>query len=103
MTSDDYLTVGVAYASIPTGTRGTRRRTGQLNWWLPVYDIDSDTSMAFHPRYWDGPVENSSSIYDYDEWTRMEGRKPLSTSSSDTTRPTRAEKSRWSSTRRSEW
>jgi hypothetical protein len=26
--------------------------------------------MAFHPRYFDTPVENSSSIYDYEEWTR---------------------------------
>ena len=26
--------------------------------------------MAFHPRYFDQPIENSSSSYDYDEWNR---------------------------------
>ena len=26
--------------------------------------------MAFHPRYFDEPIKNSSSGYDYDEWNR---------------------------------
>ena len=42
----------------------------QLNWWLPVYDVEPENSMAFHPRYFGQPVKNSSSIYDYDEWNR---------------------------------
>ena len=42
----------------------------QLNWWLPVYEVEAENSMAFHLRYFDQPVKNSSSEYDYDEWTR---------------------------------
>jgi hypothetical protein len=30
--------------------------------------------MAFHPRYWDTPVRNTSREYNYDVWNR-EGRK----------------------------
>ena len=46
----------------------------QINWWLPVYEIEGANSMAFHPRYFDTPVRNSSADYDYDEWNRT-GRK----------------------------
>ena len=46
----------------------------QVNWWLPVYPIEAENSMAFHPRYFDTAVLNSSSDYDYDEWNRT-GRK----------------------------
>ena len=42
----------------------------QLNWWLPVYEIEAENSMAFHPRYFDSAIKNSSSGYDYDEWNR---------------------------------
>jgi hypothetical protein len=42
----------------------------QLNWWLPVYAIESENSMAFHPQYFDRAIRNSSSGYDYDEWSR---------------------------------
>jgi hypothetical protein len=35
-----------------------------------VYEIESDNSMAFHTRYFDMAVENSSAIYDYEEWTK---------------------------------
>jgi hypothetical protein len=42
----------------------------QLNWWLPVYEVEPDNSMAFHLRYFDQSVKNSSSGYDYEEWNR---------------------------------
>jgi hypothetical protein len=42
----------------------------QLNWWLPVYPIESENSMAFHPHYFDRAIKNTSSGYDYDEWNR---------------------------------
>jgi hypothetical protein len=41
----------------------------QLNWWLPVYGIDSENSMAFHPQYFDRPIRNSSAGYDYQVWS----------------------------------
>jgi hypothetical protein len=41
----------------------------QLNWWLPVYGIDSENSMAFHPQYFERPIRNSSGGYDYQVWS----------------------------------
>lgn len=40
----------------------------QLNWCVPLYDLDASKSFAFHPMYWDTPVYNSSSDFDYDQW-----------------------------------
>ena len=42
----------------------------QINWWLPVYEIEGENSMAFHPRYFEIPVRNSSADYDYEEWNQ---------------------------------
>jgi hypothetical protein len=41
----------------------------QLNWWLPLYDLDASAAFAFHPAYWDLPIQNSSSDFDYEEWS----------------------------------
>jgi hypothetical protein len=40
----------------------------QLNWWVPLYDLDASSTFAFHPLYWDMPILNSSSDFDYEEW-----------------------------------
>jgi hypothetical protein len=40
----------------------------QLNWWIPLYDLDASSSLAFHPRYWDLPVRNNSGDFDFEEW-----------------------------------
>jgi len=40
----------------------------QLHWWVSLYDHDAVSSVAFHPRYWDWPVVNSSVEFDYDQW-----------------------------------
>jgi hypothetical protein len=50
----------------------------QLNWWLPVYAIESDNSMAFHLRYFAESIKNSSADYDYEEWNRT-GRQQAAT------------------------
>ncbi|HKN87049.1 MAG TPA: hypothetical protein VJV04_09335, partial [Nitrospiraceae bacterium] len=42
----------------------------QLNWWIPIYEIASNNAMAFHPRYWDQPIRNDSSGYNYYEWNK---------------------------------
>jgi hypothetical protein len=43
----------------------------QLNWWFPVYDIEPDNGMAFHPRYMTQPVKNSSGNYNYYRWNAV--------------------------------
>ena len=70
MAHGEFMKVGLALQFHPHRDTWFSAPFAQLNWWLPVYEIESDNSMAFHPRYFDVPVENSSSIYDYEEWTR---------------------------------
>jgi hypothetical protein len=41
---------------------------------LPIYDIESEGSMDFHPRYWSAPVENDSHAFNYFEYNAT-GRK----------------------------
>jgi hypothetical protein len=68
-TSDNYLTTGIAYAFHPHRDTWYSAPQCQLNWWLPVYDIEAGRSMAIHPRYWSEAVRNSSDTYNYAEWT----------------------------------
>jgi hypothetical protein len=69
-TSDDYLTTGIAYAFHPHRDTWYSAPQCQLNWWMPIYSIESGRSMAFHPKYWSQPVRNSSGTYNYHEWNR---------------------------------
>jgi Phytanoyl-CoA dioxygenase (PhyH) len=77
VTSDGYLTSGVGYAHHPHRDTWYSAPLSQLNWWLPIYDIESESSMAFHPRYWSQPVQNESSSFNYYEWNKN-GRKNAS-------------------------
>jgi hypothetical protein len=70
MAHGDYLNAGLALQFHPHRDTWFSAPQQQLNWWLPVYEIEADNSMAFHPQYFDRPVPNSSSDYDYEEWNR---------------------------------
>jgi len=70
MAHGEFMKVGLALQFHPHRDTWFSAPFAQLNWWLPVYQIESGNSMAFHPRYFDTPIENSSSIYDYDVWTQ---------------------------------
>jgi hypothetical protein len=69
-TSDNYLTTGIAYAFHPHRDTWYSAPPSQLNWWLPVYDITEENGLAFHTRYFDEPVKNSSRTYDYYQWNK---------------------------------
>jgi len=73
-TSDNYLTSGIAYAFHMHRDTWYSAPFSQLNWWIPIYEIEPENAMAFHPRYWNQPVRNGSSSYNYDEWNQT-GRK----------------------------
>lgn len=73
-TSDGYLTSGVGYAFHPHRDTWYSAPLCQLNWWLPIYDFESESSLAFHPRYWHQPIANESSNFNYYEWN-SNGRK----------------------------
>ena len=66
----DYLSSGIAYAFHPHRDTWYSAPFSQINWWLPVYPINPENSMAFHPRYWNEAVPNSSKSYNYHEWNR---------------------------------
>lgn len=74
MAHADYLKSGLALQFHAHRDTWFSAPQAQLNWWLPVYAVESDNSMAFHPRYFAEAIKNSSCDYDYEEWNRT-GRK----------------------------
>ena len=89
-TSDGYLTTGIAYAFHPHRDTWYSAPFCQLNWWLPVYEIQSENSLAFHPRYWTQPLRNGSNRYNYYRWnedSRKDAAKHIKTDTRDQPRP----------------
>ena len=70
-TSDNYLTTGIAYAWHPHRDTWYSAPMFQVNWWIPIYDIQADNAMAFHPRYWTTAVSNPWSGYNYYLWNQQ--------------------------------
>ena len=68
VTSDAYLTSGVGYAHHLHRDTWYSAPSSQINWWLPVFEMASESSMAFHPRYWSEAVRNGSPDFNYYEW-----------------------------------
>ncbi len=77
-TSDNYLTSGIAYAFHPHRDTWYSAPFCQLNWWIPVFDIQSENSLALHPKYWTHPLRNGSNRYNYYQWNK-ESRKNAAT------------------------
>jgi hypothetical protein len=77
VTSDGYLTSGVGYAHHPHRDTWYSAPMSQINWWVPIYDIETSQSMAFHPHYWDRAIKNGSHTFNYYEWNAL-GRKDAS-------------------------
>lgn len=69
-TAQGYLTTGIAYAFHPHRDTWYSAPMFQLNWWIPIYPIDANNGMAFHPHYWDRAVKNGSGEYNYQEWVK---------------------------------
>jgi hypothetical protein len=70
MAHGEYLKAGLAYQFHAHRDTWFSAPHQQLNWWLPVYEIESENSMAFHPQYFYRPVRNSSADYDYEAWNK---------------------------------
>jgi hypothetical protein len=68
VTSDAYLTSGVGYAHHPHRDTWYSAPMCQINWWLPIFPMASESSMAFHPGYWGRAVANGSADFNYYEW-----------------------------------
>jgi hypothetical protein len=66
--SEEYLTTGVSYnykAHRDTWYAGPK---AQVNYWTPVFDTVSENVMSMYVGYFDRPIKNSSSDFDYDRW-----------------------------------
>lgn len=74
ISSSGYLTAGVGYQLHPHRDTWYSAPAQQLNWWLPVFDIESHSAMAFHPAYWEKGVRNGSRDFNYYAWNST-GRK----------------------------
>jgi hypothetical protein len=69
-TSDGYLTTGIAFAFHAHRDTWYSAPQCQLNWWMPIYEIDFNDALAFHPKYWKAPVKNDSKRYNYYQWNK---------------------------------
>jgi hypothetical protein len=92
-TSDGYLTAGIAYAFHPHRDTWYSAPMFQVNWWMPVYDIEPENAMAFHLRYWARAVRNGSAEYNYAEWNRESRRNAAQHITVDTRKQPRPEES----------
>lgn len=89
-TSDGYLTSGLAYVFKPHRDVWYSPPMCQLNWWLPVYPVESDNVMAFHPHYWDRAIRNSSSEFNYQDWNQTGRKQAVDQKGKDTRRQSEA-------------
>jgi hypothetical protein len=71
VTSDRYLTAGVGYAHPLHRDTWWSAPLAQINWWLPIYEFESESAMAFHPPYWETGVENHSEDFNYYRWNSV--------------------------------
>lgn len=65
---------GLTYAIHPHRDTWYSAPFCQLNWWFPIYDIESESALAFHPEYWSRPIMNGSSKFNHYHWNKY-GRK----------------------------
>jgi hypothetical protein len=89
-TAQGYLTTGIAYAFHPHRDTWYSAPHCQLNWWFPVYEVEPDNAMAFHPRYFDQAVRNGSSTYNYYRWnaeSRADAAKHIGTDTREQPKP----------------
>jgi len=66
----DYLKSGIAYAFHPHRDTWYSAPFCQVNWWMPIYDLNSENCMALHPHYFDRAIQNGSGQYDYLRWNQ---------------------------------
>jgi hypothetical protein len=77
-TSHEYLTSGLGYVFKPHRDTWYSTPMSQLNWWFPVYPVESENVMALHMHYWDRAIANSSHLFNYQDWNQT-GRKEAAT------------------------
>jgi hypothetical protein len=84
VTSGGYLTSGVGYAHHPHRDTWYSAPMSQINWWLPIYPMESSSAMAFHENYWQQPLKNTSYEFNYYQWNAQGRAKAAQHIKSDT-------------------
>lgn len=74
VTHGGYLTSGVGYAHHPHRDTWYSAPMCQLNWWLPIYEFDANSALAFHTHYFNRALKNGSSDFNYYVWN-ADGRR----------------------------
>ena len=69
-THGGYLTAGIAYAYHPHRDTWYSAPMCQINWWIPMYDIEPENALAIHLPYFSRVVRNGSAEYSYAAWNR---------------------------------
>jgi hypothetical protein len=64
----DYLRSGIAYAFHPHRDTWYSAPFSQINWWMPIYELNSENCMALHPHYFGRAIRNGSRQYNYQKW-----------------------------------
>jgi hypothetical protein len=90
-TAGGYLTTGIAYAFHPHRDTWYSAPFNQINWWMPVYEIEPNNAMAFHLGYWNRAIRNGSRDYNYAEWNRVSRASAAQHIKSDTRQQPRPE------------
>lgn len=66
----DYLKSGIAYAFHPHRDTWYSAPMCQINWWMPIYELNSENCMALHPHYFARAIRNGSNQYNYQRWNQ---------------------------------
>jgi hypothetical protein len=70
---EGFLDTGVSYnykAHRDTWYAGPK---ALVNYWTPIYDAVGENVMSMYVGYFDRPIKNSSSDFDYDRWWPSRG------------------------------
>src|SRR5262249_54247312 len=85
--SDGFLTAGVSYAYKAHRDTWYASPRFQLNYWMPVFPIVPGRAMSFFPAYFTKQLPNSSSCFDYDEWSTYGRKQAVNQIKEDTRKP----------------
>ena len=88
-----FLSSGIAYAFHAHRDTWYSAPMSQLNWWIPLYPLEPDHSMAFYPGYFSQAVANNSEIYNYYEWNTKNRASAAQHVKSDTREQPKAQQS----------
>ncbi len=45
----------------------------QLNFWIPIFDVEKGSGFKIYPNYFSKPVKNNSNLFNYAEWISLGG------------------------------